>query len=110
MEKGRYAAAGVDIEAGERAVERIKAVVAATGTPAATGAGVLGGIGSFGGADAAHDIAADAGCPACATTTVAQVLLAVVAATNGEEYVTEELSGRILALVNGMQAELDAMN
>jgi len=39
-----YAGAGVDIEAGEAAVERIRDVVAATTRP-----GVLGGIGGFGG-------------------------------------------------------------
>ena len=40
-----YARAGVDIVAGEEAVDRIRAVVAAAATP-----GVLGGIGGFGGA------------------------------------------------------------
>ena len=39
-----YAAAGVDIAAGDEAVERIKGVVASTSRP-----GVLGGIGGFGG-------------------------------------------------------------
>jgi len=39
-----YAAAGVDIQAGDEAVERIKSVVASTMRP-----GVLGGIGGFGG-------------------------------------------------------------
>jgi phosphoribosylformylglycinamidine cyclo-ligase len=39
-----YAAAGVDIAAGDEAVERIKSVVASTNRP-----GVLGGIGGFGG-------------------------------------------------------------
>ncbi len=39
-----YAAAGVDIEAGEAAVEAMRASVASTRTP-----GVIGGIGSFGG-------------------------------------------------------------
>lgn len=65
-------------------------------------------IGSFGAADAVHDLAADAGCPACAMTSVTQLMLAVVAAVTGHEYVTEELSGRILALINAAQAELDA--
>jgi phosphoribosylformylglycinamidine cyclo-ligase len=40
-----YAEAGVDIDAGERAVDAIRDLVAST----ATGPGVLGGIGSFGG-------------------------------------------------------------
>jgi len=40
-----YAAAGVDIDAGDEAVERIKSVVAATNRP-----GVMGSIGGFGGA------------------------------------------------------------
>ena len=39
-----YAGAGVDIEAGDEAVERIKNVVASTNRP-----GVLGAIGGFGG-------------------------------------------------------------
>jgi hypothetical protein len=65
-------------------------------------------IGSFGAADAVHDLAADAGCPACVITSVTQFMLAVVAAVSGDEYVTEELSGRILALVDATQAELDA--
>ena len=65
-------------------------------------------IGSFGAADAVHDLAADAGCPACVITSVAQVMFAVAAAVAGEDYVTEELSGRILALVDVMQAELDS--
>jgi len=43
-EGATYAAAGVDIAAGDEAVERIKDVVAATARP-----GVLGGIGGFGG-------------------------------------------------------------
>ncbi|RLC67465.1 MAG: hypothetical protein DRI48_02235 [Chloroflexi bacterium] len=42
--KSAYAAAGVDIEAGERAVERMRAAVRSTYTPA-----VLAGIGPFGG-------------------------------------------------------------
>ncbi|MEI8148755.1 MAG: hypothetical protein WCG62_06720 [Actinomycetes bacterium] len=40
-----YAAAGVDIAAGDEAVERIKSVVASTNRP-----GVMGSIGGFGGA------------------------------------------------------------
>jgi phosphoribosylformylglycinamidine cyclo-ligase len=43
-EAATYAAAGVDIAAGDEAVERIKDVVATTARP-----GVLGGIGGFGG-------------------------------------------------------------
>ena len=43
-EGATYAAAGVDIAAGDEAVERIKGVVASTTRP-----GVLGGIGGFGG-------------------------------------------------------------
>jgi hypothetical protein len=65
-------------------------------------------IGSFGAADAVHDLAADAGCPACVTTTVAQFMFAVAAAISGDDYVTEELSGRILALIDAAQAELDS--
>ena len=38
-------------------------------------------IGSFGAADAVHDLAADAGCPACVITSVTQLMLAVAAAT-----------------------------
>ena len=59
-------------------------------------------IGSFGAADAVHDLAADAGCPACVITTTTQVMFAVAAALTGNEYVTEELSGRILALVEAV--------
>ena len=67
-------------------------------------------IGSFGAADAVHDLAADAGCPACVITSITQLMLAVAAAISGDEYVTEELSGRILALIDAAQAELDALN
>ncbi len=45
MKRATYAAAGVDIDAGDEAVRRIRDVVASTAT-----AGVLGGIGGFGGA------------------------------------------------------------
>jgi hypothetical protein len=65
-------------------------------------------IGSFGAADAVHDIASGAGCPACVITSITQFMLAVAAAISGDEYVTEELSGRLLALVDATQAELDA--
>ena len=65
-------------------------------------------IGSFGAPDAVHDLAAGAGCPACVITSIAQFMLAVAAALTGNEYVTEELSGRILALVDATQQELDA--
>lgn len=67
-------------------------------------------IGSFGAADAVHDIASGAGCPACAITSITQLMLAVVAAVSGDDYVTEELSGRILALINAAQAELAGSN
>ena len=57
MRRGKlssYKEAGVDIEAGEEAVERIKPLVASTNRP-----GVTGGIGGFGGlfdpAAAGHD-------------------------------------------------------
>ena len=65
-------------------------------------------IGSFGAADAVHDLATGAGCPACVITSTTQFMLAVAAALTGNEYVTEDLSGRILALINATQAELDA--
>ena len=65
-------------------------------------------LGSFGAPDVVHDLAATAGCPACAVTATAQFMLAVAAAVSGNEYVTEELSGRILALVDATQQELDA--
>ncbi len=42
--RATYAAAGVDIEAGDRAVDRLRALTGATDRP-----GVLGGIGGFGG-------------------------------------------------------------
>ena len=44
MSGATYAGAGVDIAAGDAAVERIKDLVASTDRP-----GVLGGIGGFGG-------------------------------------------------------------
>jgi hypothetical protein len=67
-------------------------------------------IGWPGAADAVHDLTEDAGCPACVITCAAQLMFTVVAATNGEDYVTEELSGRVLALVDVMQAELNRVN
>ena len=65
-------------------------------------------LGSFGAPDAVHDLAEAAGCPACVITATTQFMLAVAAALTGNEYVTEDLSGRILALVDATQAEVDA--
>ncbi len=45
MSRTAYAHAGVDVEAGDRAVELMRAAVAATHVP-----GVLGGLGGFGAA------------------------------------------------------------